>query len=113
MPRISKALRARIISVADGRCEYCLALQELTLATFHLDHILPRSAGGKTVFENLCFSCPLCNQFKQGLWRARDPETGRWVRLFGYPRKAGHSVASSTYREGLMTLTRPWQVIDL
>jgi hypothetical protein len=30
----------------------------------------------------------------------------------GYPRKAGHSVASIAYREGLMALTRPWQVID-
>jgi HNH endonuclease len=86
MPRIPKALRTRIIAVADGRCEYCLTLQELTLATFHLDHILPRSAGGKTAFENLCFSCPLCNQFKQGLWRARNPETGRLVRLFN-PRR--------------------------
>src|SRR5438445_12255064 len=31
----------------------------------------------------------------------------------GHPFNAGHSVASSTYREGLITLTRPWQVIDL
>lgn len=86
MPRIPKALRERISSVADGRCEYCLTLQELTLATFHLDHILPKSAGGKTEFENLCLSCPFCNQFKQGLQRVRDPETGRMVRLFN-PRR--------------------------
>ena len=30
----------------------------------------------------------------------------------GHPFNAGHSVASSTYREGLITLTRPWQIID-
>jgi len=28
------------------------------------------------------------------------------------PRKAGHCMTSSTYREGLITLTRPWQIID-
>ena len=32
--------------------------------------------------------------------------------FFGHPFNAGHSVASSTYREGLITLTRPWQIID-
>jgi uncharacterized protein YjbI with pentapeptide repeats len=30
----------------------------------------------------------------------------------GYPLKAGHSIASSTYRQSLVTLTRSWQVID-
>jgi hypothetical protein len=30
----------------------------------------------------------------------------------GYPFNAGHSVASMTYREDLMALPRPWQVID-
>ena len=36
----------------------------------------------------------------------------RRIVLIGYPFNAGHSVASITYREGLMALTRPWQVID-
>ena len=29
------------------------------------------------------------------------------------PLKAGHSVASITYREDLMALTRPWEILDL
>jgi hypothetical protein len=33
----------------------------------------------------------------------------RW----GYPFNAGHCVASITYREGLMALPRPGQVIDV
>lgn len=86
MPRIPKALRQRLIYVAHGRCEYCFTPQEMTLATFHLDHIIPKSAGGTTTFENLCLSCPLCNQFKQGVLRARDTDTGRLVRLFN-PRR--------------------------
>jgi hypothetical protein len=86
MPRIPKALRQRIIHVAHGRCEYCLTSQVMTLATFHLDHIIPKSAGGTTTFENLCLSCPFCNQFKHGVLRARDTDTGRLVRLFN-PRR--------------------------
>ena len=30
----------------------------------------------------------------------------------GYPLKAGHSIASSTYRQSLVALTRSWHVID-
>ena len=82
MPRIPAALRRQITRTANNRCEYCLTLQEMTLATFHIDHIIPGSAGGATVFENLCLSCPFCNQFKKKEWRVRDPETGRKVRLF-------------------------------
>src|ERR1700758_230969 len=34
------------------------------------------------------------------------------MRTLEDPRKAGHCMTSSTYREGLITLTRPWQIID-
>ncbi len=60
----------------------------MTLATFHLDHIVPRWAGGLTVFENLCLSCPFCNEFKSGKQRAQDPETRQMVHLF-HPRRDG------------------------
>ena len=30
----------------------------------------------------------------------------------GYPRKAGHSIASNTYRQSLGALPRSWQVIN-
>ncbi len=86
MPRIPTALRRKVVQAAGNRCEYCQTLQEMTLATFHLDHIIPKAVGGATVFENLCLSCPFCNQFKRKRWRARDPETGRLLRLFN-PRR--------------------------
>lgn len=82
MPRVPITVRRRIIRAAGNRCEYCQAAQDMTLATFHLDHIIPRSAGGETRFENLCLSCPFCNQFKRKRWRARDPETNRLTPLF-------------------------------
>ncbi|MBO0861948.1 MAG: HNH endonuclease [Chloracidobacterium sp.] len=86
MSYISRKLRRKIIRAAHNRCEYCLTQQNLTFATFHIDHIIPKSSHGRTVFENLCLSCPFCNQFKKGRARARDPETNRTVRLFN-PRR--------------------------
>lgn len=86
MPSIPLALRRQVVQAARQRCEYCLTRQDLTFATFHLDHIIPLTAGGTTTFKNLCLSCPFCNQFKQGRIRARDPQTRRLMRLFN-PRR--------------------------
>jgi uncharacterized protein (TIGR02646 family) len=86
MPYISRELRQKIIRAAHNRCEYCRTPQDLTFATFHIDHIIPKSSRGRTVFENLCLSCPFCNQFKKGRMRARDPEANRLARLFN-PRR--------------------------
>jgi hypothetical protein len=86
MVYIPRKLRQQVITAARSRCEYCRAPQDLTFATFHIDHIIPKSALGKTIFNNLCFSCQFCNLFKKGRARARDPETGRQVRLFN-PRR--------------------------
>ena len=88
MPRISPTLRRQVVRVARNRCEYCQTSQAMTLATFHLDHIIPRSAGGATEFENLCLSCPFCNESKGERRRARDPESGRQARLFNPRRDA-------------------------
>jgi hypothetical protein len=86
MPVIPRKLRQEVIRNAGNRCEYCLTSQDLTLATFHIDHILARSAKGKTAFENLCLSCPFCNLYKKGRISARDVKTGRQVRLYN-PRR--------------------------
>lgn len=85
MPRPSKKLREKIRHLADDRCEYCQTAQAMTMAAFHVDHIVPRSANGKTEFENLCLSCPFCNQFKGQQTFALDPKTKKKVRLF-HPR---------------------------
>jgi 5-methylcytosine-specific restriction endonuclease McrA len=38
-------------------CAYCRTAEVLT-------HIQPRSAGGQTIWENLCLACPSCNRYK-------------------------------------------------
>lgn len=47
-------------------CQYCGARQDLTI-----DHVLPRSRGGKTTFKNCVVSCKTCNIIKK---RNRTPE---------------------------------------
>lgn len=52
------------------------------MTTFEFEHIIPRSAGGETVFENLCLACPSCNRYKATRQTAVDPITGETVSLF-------------------------------
>jgi hypothetical protein len=63
-------------------CAYCGTAEELTVAIFEFEHIVPRSVGGETVFANLCLSCPTCNRFKSDLTFAQDPVTQADVALF-------------------------------
>jgi 5-methylcytosine-specific restriction endonuclease McrA len=79
--RLTKALRRKIFERAKGRCEYCLSPAKYALHPFEADHIVPRSKGGSTSLENLALSCG-CHRFKAAHTYARDPKTGRLVRLF-------------------------------
>jgi hypothetical protein len=42
-----------------GICVYCE--KPLTISTLTCDHVLPRSRGGKTVWDNVVSSCMSCN----------------------------------------------------
>lgn len=44
----------------DWKCVYC----RTHLAEYHVDHIIPVAAGGKTEDENLQLLCPPCNRSK-------------------------------------------------
>lgn len=61
---IPVALRKRVRSHFMQCCGYCKTLESLTVVTFEVEHIIPRSLGGLTEFENLCLACPSCNRFK-------------------------------------------------
>jgi len=52
----------------------------------HCEHIIPKSKGGKSEPGNLALACAWCNGFKGVKTHARDPKTGKLVRLFN-PRK--------------------------
>ncbi len=57
------------VFVRDGfRCQYCG--QQRSMRELSYDHVLPRTQGGKTVWENIVTSCHPCNAHK----RDRTPE---------------------------------------
>jgi len=59
---IPGSLRNRVLIEAKGRCALCGAtIKERPL---DVDHILPRSRGGKTTYENLQVLCSKCNRAK-------------------------------------------------
>ena len=79
-------LRARVAAQARHRCGYCLSMEAITGIPLEMDHIFPEAAGGASSEENLWLACRRCNTFKGSQIYARDPVTGRRVRLFN-PRK--------------------------
>ncbi|MGH2409530.1 MAG: HNH endonuclease [Chloroflexota bacterium] len=61
----------------DGRCQYCGREQ----AALTVDHVLPRSRGGGTTWENCVAACLPCNQRKDN----RTPREAGMRLLFGRP----------------------------
>lgn len=62
MPQISKSLRFEILARDGFRCRYCGASAQD--AAMHVDHVLPRSLGGRDDAANLVAACADCNHGK-------------------------------------------------
>lgn len=86
MTTIPARLRRVVLKRAAGRCEYRGLSQAAQEAAFHVDHVIPRADGGKTVAENLALACVSCSLRKGGRRTAVDPETGSQAALF-HPRQ--------------------------
>lgn len=86
MSYLSADLRGLLIEADDRHCAYCATTEANTGQPMTVDHILPHTLGGETAFENLCFACRRCNEFKGSITRAEDPLTGKAVALF-HPRQ--------------------------
>jgi len=56
--------------------------ESLQGATFHIEHVVPRSRGGDSSPENLAWACPRCNLCKSNRVEVPDPESGQRVPLF-------------------------------
>jgi 5-methylcytosine-specific restriction endonuclease McrA len=62
--RIPRSARRRltrraIIARDEGRCQYCGSTSSLTI-----DHVVPRSKGGKHAWTNVVAACSACNHKK-------------------------------------------------
>jgi hypothetical protein len=82
MSDISSRLRDEVVRRAGDRCEYCRLSQAGQEAVFHIDHVVPRSAGGPTTADNLALACVSCSLRKWARRTATDPESGGEVPLF-------------------------------
>lgn len=79
--------RANVLCRDNFTCQYCG--ERKSIDQLNMDHVEPRSRGGKTTWENIVTSCYPCNQRKAG----RTPEEAS-MRLAKRPvRPAALSVA--------------------
>jgi HNH endonuclease len=107
---IPENLKIQVEQTDRKRCCYCLTSEANSGIPMTHDHILPRSKGGETTFQNLCLACRTCNEFKSDATKVSDPLTGETVPLFS-PRLqqwADHFAWSSdsTKVEGLTEIGR-------
>ncbi|MCG5056772.1 MAG: HNH endonuclease [Limnoraphis sp. WC205] len=82
MTKIPADLRRLVIQRSKNRCEYCTISQIGQVATFHIDHVIPVVAGGKTTVENLALACVSCSLRKGARQQLKDSETGEVVYIF-------------------------------
>jgi hypothetical protein len=83
---IPSSLQRRVRLRANDRCEYCRIAQLSQEATFHVDHVMPRTIAGPTSLENLALACVSCSLRKGARTTATDPGSGELVPLF-HPRQ--------------------------
>jgi len=76
--------RFNIYARDHNRCQYCG--QRYGRADLNLDHVVPRSKGGTSVWENVVCSCHRCNRVKGGRTPAeagmcliRQPYRPQWT----------------------------------
>jgi 5-methylcytosine-specific restriction endonuclease McrA len=81
VPQMTLRFNRRNLFARDGhKCQYCgLSLPSHQMS---LDHVLPRSRGGETSWENIVCSCVDCNTRKGG----RTPHEAR-MKLISPPKK--------------------------
>lgn len=66
IPNKKKAVRFSRVNIATRdafKCAYCT--KKLTLSKLTYDHVLPRSRGGKTTWDNIVSACMTCNLKKR------------------------------------------------
>ncbi|MBE2199910.1 MAG: HNH endonuclease [Anaerolinea sp.] len=79
---IPASLKRQVREQYANCCAYCHTNEELTVAIFEVEHIVPLTAGGETALDNLCLSCPTCNWYKVSRLTAVDPQTNTTAPLY-------------------------------
>jgi 5-methylcytosine-specific restriction endonuclease McrA len=91
LPRTHVRFSRQNIYLRDGfTCQYCG--KTLPRSQLNLDHVVPRSRGGRTSWENVVCSCVRCNLVKGG----RSPEQAG-MRLLKQPAKPSWSSLTPSF----------------
>lgn len=81
MPKTDVKLTRRNILIRDGfLCQYCN--KKLNMKNATMDHVIPRSKGGQTSWQNIVACCSSCN-VKKGHKTLEEAK----IKLFKKPRK--------------------------
>tara|TARA_R100001591_G_scaffold115659_2_gene131484 strand:+ start:272 stop:805 length:534 start_codon:yes stop_codon:yes gene_type:complete len=83
--KVVSASRREIILRDNNTCQYCNL--ELPSEKLTLDHIMPKSKGGKNTWDNLVASCKKCNQKKGN----RTPEQAN-MKLINKPVRPKYNI---------------------
>ncbi|TAE60719.1 MAG: HNH endonuclease [Nostocales cyanobacterium] len=84
--RVTSQQKKAVAERAKGCCEYCRSQARFAIQPFSIEHILPKSQGGKTSLDNLALSCQGCNNHKYNKTEGIDPVGGNIVYLY-HPRQ--------------------------
>lgn len=85
LPRVEVKLNRRNLFARDqNRCQYCG--KKFPTSELSVDHVVPRTLGGQTVWENMVCACVGCNVRKGG----RTPAQAN-MRLVAPPRRPRRS----------------------
>ena len=95
VPFRSPHVTRRKILQRDGRCQYCGSVA----GPLTVDHLVPRSRGGATSWENCVAACLACNQRKGD----RTPREAGMRLLFGHPVQPRYWVTGSAFEAGIHT----------
>jgi len=84
--RVTTKQRKRVIERARGCCEYCRSQLDYATQSFSVEHIAPRTRGGKTELDNLAFACQGCNGHKYTKTAGYDSVSNQFAPLY-HPRQ--------------------------
>lgn len=113
LPRQTVRFNRRNLFARDGnRCQYCG--KRFPTSELSIDHVVPRSRGGDTTWENVVCSCVRCNVRKGG----RTPDEAQ-MRLVKAPVKPKRSplvmlkLGNPKYESWKMFLDTAYWTVDL
>jgi 5-methylcytosine-specific restriction endonuclease McrA len=87
-PRVGVRLTRRNLLLRDAyQCQYCG--RRPGMRDLNVDHVLPRSRGGRDTWDNLVISCRPCN-----LQKGKQTPAEAGMRLLNQPHKPRWSIAA-------------------